>query len=324
MKKAFLFCTVLLISILTCSAQTAAPNQTETFPDVVRIEPNQKQGFAYPYYLYVPPQLKNEKMRGKALTFLVSPNNTGKIDDDLSVHDAYAKNWTERDRRWAGTLGVVLLTPVFPRPATDWQIYTHALDRDAMLTEKTDYKRFDLQLIAMIDHARKSLAKENLKLDKKVLLWGFSASGMFVNRFVFLHPTRVKAAAVGSPGGWAIAPVNSWKDKALRYPIGTADFEIVAGKKLDRRNLKKVPMLIYLGDKDTNDSVIFGDSYDEQDKELIFELFGKIPVERWTISEEIYKKELPLAKFKLYPNIGHETNREHRKDWTEFYQQFLK
>ena len=31
-------------------------------------------------------------------------------------------------------LKVAVLMPVFPRPKTDWQIYTHALDRDALMT----------------------------------------------------------------------------------------------------------------------------------------------------------------------------------------------
>ena len=115
--------------------------------------------------------------------------------------------------------------PVFPRPATDWKIYTHALDRDAMLTDKKEYARFDLQLVAMIDDARARLKKDKLKFDKSVLMTGFSASGMFANRFVFLHPDRVKAAAIGSPGGWAIAPVANYKEKTLRYPIGTGDFK---------------------------------------------------------------------------------------------------
>ena len=110
------------------------------------------------------------------------------------------------------------------------------------------------------------LKKKNLKFDKRVLINGFSASGMFANRFTFLHPTRVKAAAIGSPGGWAIAPAAEFKGKTLRYPIGTSDFKTVAGEKLDLKNLRKVPLFIFLGDKDENDSVVFGDGYEEEDK----------------------------------------------------------
>ena len=200
--------------------------------------------------------------------------------------------------------------PVFPRPQTYWQIYTHALDRDSMLTDKKELARFDLQLLAMIDDAHERFAKEKLRFDERVLMLGFSASAMFVNRFTFLHPKRVKAAVVGSPGGWAIAPVASFKEKTLRYPIGTNDFKLISGKKLDLKNLRKVPMFVFLGAEDDNDSVIFRDSYEKEDEELIFALFGKTPVERWEISKKLYSDNKLNAEFRLYPNVKHNVTKE--------------
>jgi len=221
-----------------------------------------------------------------------------------------------------GKMNVPALMPVFPRPATDWKIYTQALDRDSMLTDKAEYRRFDLQLAAMIRHARAKLAKENIKIDERVLMYGFSASGMFVNRFAFLHPEMVKAAAIGSPGGWAIAPTEKFNDKALRYPIGTGDFKTVTGKKLDSKNLKKVAFFIFLGDKDDNDSVVFGDGYEEEDKNLIFELFGKTPLERWEISKKLYAESKLQAEFKLYPGIAHKITPEILGDIHAFFGKF--
>src|SRR5690606_18702872 len=184
-----------------------------------------------------------------------------------NFHEDAVKTQLQKNVGFADRLGVILIEPASARPARDWQIYTHALDRDSMLTDKKEYKRFDLQLIAMIDDARERLRDEKLKVEKRVLMFGFSASGMFVNRFTFLHPTRVKAAAVGSPGGWPIAPAGSYKGKTLRYPIGTSDLKTVAGKKLDIKNLRKVPLLMMLGDKDENDSVVYRDSYEKEDEE---------------------------------------------------------
>jgi dienelactone hydrolase len=200
--------------------------------------------------------------------------------------------------------------PVFPRPQTEWKIYTHALDRDAMTTDKKEFARFDLQLIAMIDDAREKLAREKLKFDKRVLMLGWSASAMFVNRFTFLHPKRIKAAVVGSPGGWPIAPVDSFKEKTLRYPIGTSDFKSISGEKLDLENLRKVPLFIFLGERDENDSVVFRDSYEKEDEDLIFSLFGKTPVERWEVSKKLYQDNKLNAEFRLYPNVTHAITKE--------------
>ena len=171
----------------------------------------------------------------------------------------------------------------------------------------------------MIDNAQARLASEKMKVDKRVCMLGFSASGMFANRFTFLHPKRVKAAVIGSPGGWAIAPVAIFKEKALQYPIGTNDFKSIFGKKFDLKNLRKVPLFMFLGDEDDNDSVVFRDSYEKEDEDLIFALFGKTPVERWDISKKLYQDNRMSSEFRLYPNVKHAITKEMFDDIFAFF-----
>lgn len=316
--KNVIFLLLILLFASSVFAQTADDPK-----NIQKIDPNPDKGFTYSYFLYVPNALREPDSIKKTQTILVIPNNTGKIDDSFEIHELDAKKRITQNAVFADTVNVAILMPAFPRPESDWQIYTHALDRDAMLTEKKEYSRFDLQLIAMIDDARQRLKSEKLKFDKKVLITGFSASGMFANRFVFLHPERVKAAAIGSPGGWAIAPAAAYKEKPLRYPIGTGDIETVSGVKFSLKDLRKVPLFIFLGAEDDNDSVIFGDSYEEEDKNLIFELFGKTPVERWDVSKQLYKDAGLAAEFKLYPNVKHAINLEMRDDILSFFRKYI-
>ena len=307
MKNVFYFLLFILLVPSISSSQTLGNDSSES----VKIEAQPAKGFAYPYYLYVPKAMREEdKNQKKRRTILVIPNNAGKTSDDFAIHEADVKRKIKNNSEIADRLGVALLMPVFPRPETDWKIYTHALDRDAMTTDKKEFARFDLQLVRMIGDARAKLAKENLKFEKRVLILGFSASGMFANRFTFLHPKRVKAAVVGSPGGWAIAPVAVFKEKTLRYPIGINDFRSISGKKLDLKNLRKVPLFMFLGDEDDNDSVIFRDSYEKEDEDLIFALFGKMPVERWDDSKKLYQDNKLNAEFRLYPNVKHAITKE--------------
>jgi dienelactone hydrolase len=310
-----------ILIILSAAGFCLAQNTPVDPNEIIRIEANAANGFAYPYYLYVPPELRRgAKMAQETHTILVIPNNTGKVDDDLGVHETDVKKRMAQNGAIGRLIKTAILMPVFPRPATDWKIYTHALDRDALVTEKKELARFDLQLVAMIDDARgRLLKKDKLKFDKRVFITGFSASGMFANRFAFLHPDRVKAAAIGSPGGWAIAPVAVFKEKTLRYPIGVNDFKTVTGKKFDLKKAQKVPLFIFLGDKDENDSVVFGDSYEDEDKILVFELLGKTPVERWEISKTLYGQSNMNAEFKLYPNVKHTVSAEMRDDIKEFF-----
>lgn len=315
MKK-FLYGFILVFAaVYLTSAQVPGPGPAVSpAPSLTKVEASPSNGFSYPYFLYVPPALKDEKLRKTTQTILVLPNNTGKIADDLKVHEDYIIGRSRQSINMAERLGVAILIPLFPRPETDWTIYTHALDRDSMLTDKKEYSRFDLQLIAMIDHARLRLAKEKIKTDKRVLIMGFSASGMFSNRFTFLHPSRVKGAAIGSPGGWPIAPAADYKGRTLRYPIGTGDFKATSGRSFDKKTLQKVPLFIFMGDKDDNDSLPFGDGYEDEDREIVFGLFGDSPVSRWEISKKLYADNKMMAEFKLYPGIKHMITKEMFED----------
>jgi dienelactone hydrolase len=331
MVKVFLCYVVLLLLIHPCAAQTTTrPNrqvESSLLPrlvEVVRVEAQPKKGFLHPYYFYLPPELWGEKGKNVEQTLLVLPNNTSKTDDDFAVHDTLTRSNIEDLRRLGSNLKVALLMPAFPRPGTDWRIYTHALDRDSLLTERKEYRRFDRQLIRMIDDARTRLRSDGYRFDKRVLMFGFSASGMFTNRFAFLHPERIKAAAIGSPGGWAIAPSDSWKGKKLRYPIGVADFKAVSGKKLGMKRLKKIPLFLFLGAEDTNDSVVFRDSYELEDEKLIFDLFGKALIERWAFTQEIYGVNLPEATLKVYPKVGHSLSKEMWDDIKAFFSKHLR
>jgi dienelactone hydrolase len=315
----------LLLTAPICFTRVViAQSQERRVPAVVRVEPSPDKGFGYPYYLYAPPELRAAADRGLKVTILVVPNNTGKIDDDFAVHDRAASQQAEDIRGLASELKVAVLVPAFPRSKTDWRIYTHALDRDSLLTERTEYRRFDLQLIRMIDNARSRLRGEGVRADRHVLMLGFSAAGMFTNRFVFLHPDRIKAAAIGSPGGWAIAPLATWEGKALRYPIGVADFKAVSGRALDMKALRKVPLFVFLGGDDANDSVIYRDSFEKEDEDLIFALFGRTLQSRWEFTKTIYREKLPAATLKLYPKVGHSFSKEMWDDVKTFFLNHLR
>jgi len=273
---------------------------------VQRFEANPINGYHADFYLYISPDAKRAARAGKEITILVQPNNSGTNSDDPEVHhkDAWITGFERH--RIADELGVVLLVPAFIRPGEDWQIYTHALDRDTLLTERTDLTRIDLQLIAMIEHARTELAKDNIQTDEKIFIQGFSASGMFANRFTILHPELVKAAAIGSPGGWLVAPIPNFNGEQLPYPAGIADLEVLTGIQFDETIYNTVPQLIYMGSADDNDSLDYADGWDEADAQLVDRLFGTDPLSRWDDIEAIYKEAGTNVQFLLVNGVGHD------------------
>ena len=281
-----------------------------------------EEGYHADFYLYTSPESSRVAQSGQAVTILVQPNNSGINSDDPAVHrrDAW---WTGFERyRIANELGVVLLVPAFVRPGEDWFIYTHALDRDTLTTERTDLNRIDLQLIAMIDHARSELASDGIQTDEKILMQGFSASGMFANRFTILHPDRVKAATIGSPGGWPILPVRTFNGEQLPYPAGIADLESLTGMPFDEATYNAVPQLIYMGSLDDNDSLDFTDGWDEASAAQVNRLFGDDPMSRWEDALEIYQMTGTKARFLLLDGIGHDRKTLQHYS-TEFFKEVL-
>ncbi len=284
-----------------------------------RIEADAEAGFDWPYYLYVSERARLQADRGETVQLLVIPNNSGQTSSELSFQEEQLLQAMERNYGpLAEALGTIILSPVFPRPSEHPHLYTHALDRDCLTTDLPGLERLDLQLVAMVDDAASRLESRSWKVGRKVALIGFSASGMFANRFTFLHPDRVLAAAIGSPGGWPIAPVSKWHGSRLRYPIGIADVRKLTGRPVDLAELRKVPLLVFMGDADENDSVDYQDGYEEQDRRLIDRLFGTTPVERWDDARSLYAAAGLESEFKLYPGVAHTVSPDMIRDITRF------
>ncbi len=272
----------------------------ETAARLVKVLPEESpRDFDWPYYLWLPPGIEGET------TILVEPNNSGYVSDVELDHDSSAMALLGWRSSFAARLGVPLLVPTFPRPMSRWWVYTHALDRDSLTTPTEGLERIDLQLIEMIEDARSRLADLGVDAGPRVLMMGFSASGQFTNRFAILHPDRVLAAAAGSPGGWPLAPVATWNGETLPYNVGIADVASLLGAPIDLDELQRVPLFLYMGDADTNDSVPYSDGYDDDQRELVNRLFGTDPVSRWPHAESIYQSAGMNATFALYPGVGH-------------------
>lgn len=290
---------------------------------VQHVAADSKKGYHADFYLYISPGAKTIAKNGGTVTLLIQPNNSGTTSDDPAVHQKDAW-WTGFERhRIADELNVVLLVPAFIRPATDWQIYTHALDRDVLTTKREDLSRTDLQLLAMVDEARLQLQQAGISSHEKFLLQGFSASGMFANRFTVLHPERVLAVTAGSPGGWAIVPVRSYQNELLPYPAGVSDLEMLTGKPFDSLAYVQVPQLIYMGSADDNDSLDFSDGWDKDAAAKIDSLFGNDPITRWPHAELLYKKATAHTTFLLIDGAGHDRKKLQSYS-TEFFKNILK
>ncbi len=108
--------------------------------------------------------------------------------------------------------------------------------------------RYDLALLSMID----DMADRYPGVEtEKFYLFGHSGGGQFTNRFLFSHPERLAAAAIGAPGRPTF--LNDEED----YYWGVKDFKKYFDKDLDLEAVKRVPVQMIVGELDTK---FIGDS----------------------------------------------------------------
>ena len=302
---------VLNLIFLAFFSQTQAGN-------IYFIEANPADGFHWPYYLYVPSSVSSDKM-------LVISNNTGFRDDDFNIHKASALDLVYWRKSWADVLQTPFLVPVFARydDGYDGTIAPQYLKRGSLETAIPEYSRVDLQLLAMIEHAKAGqLSILGIDMGTKILMWGYSASGGFATRFTSLHPDKVLAVSFGGHG-WPVAPVDTWESHDMPFPYGVGDFPILIGSSFDLTSFNNVSIYCYMGENDTNGWAMpwyIGENADAWAFYTWFiNTFGPTASSLMADAQEIHESVGSPAQFVIYPGVGHEITEQMDADVLAFF-----
>lgn len=102
--------------------------------------------------------------------------------------------------------------------------------------------RYDLILLSMIEDMCSRYPGVN---GRTFFLFGHSGGGQFANRFLFAHPERLKGVSIGAPGRPTF--LNPEED----YFWGTRDFKTYFDKDIDLEAVRRVPVQITVGERDT-------------------------------------------------------------------------
>lgn len=297
-----------LYSFATAFSQSSiSANKVELIPQdtLIAVEADPKAGFWHDYLLFLPKGVVKDKKN----CLLVEPNNTGFTSDSIEKHLAGAI-FTATERSIGNNVSTELklpfLVPVFPRTKSQHLVYTHALDRDAMLSTQERIKRLDLQLLAMVKDAQARLQELRIPVEEKIIMTGFSASGSFVNRFTFLHPDAVKAVVAGGLNGILMLPRRKMAGHPLNYPLGVNDLQEITGKEFDLKEYRKVPQFLFMGALDDNDAVPYDDAYNNEERAVIYATVGtQMQPQRWENCKQIYLQDEINAEFRTYSEVGH-------------------
>lgn len=297
-------------------------NNLKTGGTLYRIPADKDKKFNFDYVLFVPKGIKSNTS-----LILTGPNYSAgvTINPEEKIEYMY-----ENYKSFRAPIHYInqntcfpILYPLIPRyfdEKLNEEIYTNMLSSNCFENIDNQYKRIDLQVINMLNDAKKRLKHNNIIVDDKIIIEGFSASAKFGNRFTLLHPEIVKLCICGGVGGFLTLPM-----KQYRYPVGIKDIEYLTPEKLEI--FKNIKQFYYQGDSDFIDAFksteennfepYFKGVITEEELKQLYEVTARDLNKRWNKTQKIYNDLCNNTIFKTYKDTAHEYTKEIIEDIKE-------
>ena len=177
------------------------------------------------------------------------------------------------------------------------------------------YYRPDLKVNNIISELMNNLTDAGYTPYSKILVAGFSAGGMWSNRYTLLYPERVLAAAMGQVGGWLAMPISEHNGTTLNWPMGIANFYNLTGIDYNKQALlKDVPQYIFIGDLDTSSTYCEGYPSCQN-----ITIWGDTDPERLEAQSSYLTGNNYSVQFKLYAGIAHSYTTLMKNDLLDFF-----
>lgn len=198
-----------------------------------------------------------------------------------------------------------LIVPCFIRPEN---LYTHSLTSQTLKTSRKNLDRIDKQFVAIINDSKKHLRMLGFKTNEQIIMTGFSASAKFAQRITLLYPEQVSCVIAGGMSAIPCLPLETLNGYDLKFPLGTYDYEQLMNKKFDYKKFMSIPHYLFMGEKDTNDPLIYDICYTNEERNIIENLYHKDMKQRWgKMIEIMHQLGMTNVHTYLIKNAEHNT-----------------
>lgn len=227
--------------------------------EIYLVEPEKKDEFNLPYVLVVPENIKN----GSKL--IVESNNrerdalgndvdfSTKKGRDFLIENAINEVIGNRNNfgriEYVKNIEAPIIMPIIPA-VNGGNPYYQQLSRESLMINDSSsaFYKIDEQLCKIIEDTKKIISERGIYIADKVFINGYSSSGVFAQRFAFLHPEIIDTVLIGGAGGSIPMPPDCNGSDKLEYPLGTKDYEQLTGKSFDLESYKKINFQYYLAE----------------------------------------------------------------------------
>jgi pimeloyl-ACP methyl ester carboxylesterase len=273
---------------------------------------------AYNWFTYVPASITKEEPSYVWVTGL----HGNIITDEYNLITEESRQQAQWRTLLAEEHRHFLLVPAIPRPETN-HVYAVGFDWKVFLQSSDPFcQRPDFKVNQMIDQFTADLRDLGYNVQDRVFIDGFSAGGMFGQRYTLLHPERVQAVAAGHCGGELTLAEASYDGTVMDWPVGINDFHTLVGREFNRDAYREVPQLVFIGDEDTNTTLWgTGELWRTQSQiDFLIGTFGATPPVRLE-NQVKYLNNLGYSSivFKIYPGVTHQYTSEMVADALAFF-----
>lgn len=183
-----------------------------------------------------------EGMKDNAEMFVEMYNSGGRQTDTYSenVQHAMDDNGNPIEKNYADFVtDFPFVVPIVPdlKGMPDFQQMSVEAVKDFQIHEKVK---------ECIEDARVQIEQITGKtVQDKIFLSGYSASGVFAQRFALVYPELINRALIGGAAGTIPVPT-----KKLKFPIGIQDYEELFGKQFDSEVYKHIQFAYFVGERE--------------------------------------------------------------------------
>ena len=214
-----------------------------------------KDGKMFPYILVYPQNIEENA------EILVDTLNTGDSESTKNRIDVFVKGADEVSSYIRSKVPAPCLYVFIPKKDFSQEPYYQQLSRECFTESDREYDRCDLLVLESIKDAQKKLESlSGRKISEKIVLNGYSTSGVFAQRFAMIHPDIISKAIIGAATGSIPIPTEDFD-----YPLGIRDFEKLFGKKFDEESYRKIQFAYYVGELEAEEK---SDRKDENGKNV--------------------------------------------------------
>ena len=253
-------------------------------------EANEQLGFNFPFILIMPDKLKKHPkiyVEG-ANSVLYAQDGQQSLEAQIKFAKDYADYLTEPQdgRRFNAAylmqqLNEPLLIPIIERCDFEHQgeFYTQMLGRNVVTTKEGKYANLSQQVLNMINYVKTGF---NINFQEKNGLIGMSTSGVFAGRMLFLEPESFDVCLSICSNAVQPLPIPELFNNKLPYPLGTADYEQITGKKFNEEEYRKAQQLFIVGKQEDNSKYNIVNNpllHDEEVQEWYKKLYGDVTLQ---------------------------------------------